>query len=137
MSHNNYFPIVLQCHTLTLACSCAYRSSHFAVAIETRVQAAVRVIAHESKSIDTADVGITRDYNLSITLRRHTVGEGASASSDGCMAEGGETCACIEAEEPRGIFHFTHRDARGKNYRVTHRNRQKVKCQPFSDRSDK
>ena len=73
------FPSLLQRHSLTLAGSCAYRSSHFAVAIETRVQAAVRVIAHERKLIDTADVGISCDHNLSIALRRHAVAVGANS----------------------------------------------------------
>src|SRR4029077_10518639 len=110
MSHNNNFPIALQCHTLTLACSCAYRSSHFAVAIETRVQAAVRVIAHESKSIDTADVGISCDHNLAIVLCRHAIAVGVTLSSNGCVAEGDNNCARLEGEESRDSFHFTVRN---------------------------
>src|SRR4051812_5274472 len=107
MSHGNNFPIVLQRYSFTFAGTCAYRSSHFAVAVKTRVQAAVRVIAHERKLIDTADIGISRDYNLSVPLHRHTVAKGATLSSDGCIAEGDETYARMEDEEPRGSFHFT------------------------------
>src|SRR3954466_343031 len=107
MSHGNNFPIVLQRYSFTFAGTCAYRSSHFAVAVKARVQAAVRVIADERKLIDTADIGISRDYNLSVPLHRHTVAKGATLSSDGCLAEGDETCARMEDEEPRGSFHFT------------------------------
>jgi len=60
--------------------------------------------------VATTDLGISRDYNLSVALRRHTVAEGATLSSDGCMAEGDETYACLEGEEPRGSFHFTSRN---------------------------
>src|SRR6266516_1544928 len=107
MSHGNNFPIALQRYSFTFAGTCAYRSSHFAVAVKTRVQAAVRVIAHERKLVATTDGGISRDYNLPVALRRHTVAKGATLSSDGCIAEGDETYACLEGEEPRGSFHFT------------------------------
>src|SRR5258708_18611196 len=108
MSHNNNFPILLQRHSFTFAGTCAYRSSHFAVAIETRVQAAVRVIAHQRKLIDTADIGISRDYNLSIALRCHAVAEGATTlSSENGVAKGGESCEYMKSEKLRRTFHFT------------------------------
>jgi hypothetical protein len=116
MSHNNNFPILLQRHPFTFAGTFAYRSCYYAVAIETRVQAAVGVIADERKLVDTAHLGRSRDHNLSIALRRHAVAEGATTlGSENGVAEGDETCACTEAEEPRGTFHFTDRDAREKN----------------------
>src|SRR5206468_1926218 len=108
-------PILLQRHPFAFAGTCADRSSHFAAAIETRVQAAVRVIAHERKLVATADFGRPRDYNLSVALRRHAVAEGATLSSDGCIAEGDETYACLEREEPRGTFHFTRQKYMRKN----------------------
>src|SRR6476469_3578083 len=107
MSHNNNFPIALQCYTLTLASSCAYRSSHFAVAIETRVQAAVRVIAHESKSIDTTDVGISCDHNLAIVLCRHAIAVGVTLSGDGCATEGDNNCTHLKGQESKESLHFS------------------------------
>jgi hypothetical protein len=98
MSHDNNFPILLQRYSFTFAGTCAYRSSHFAVAIETRVQAAVRVIAHQRKLIDTADVGISRDHNLSVLLRGHAVAKGATLSSNACVAEGDGNCPRLEGE---------------------------------------
>jgi len=74
---------------------------------ETSVQAAVGVIAYERKLVATADLGISCDDNFTVALRRHIVAEGATLSSDGGVAEGKETCACLEGEEPRGTFHFT------------------------------
>src|SRR5882724_10230234 len=106
MSHGNNFPIALQRYSFTFAGTCAYRSSHFAVAVKTRVQAAVRVIAHERKLVATTDLGISRDYNLSVALRRHTVAKGATLSSDGCITEGDDTYSCLEGEKPRESFHF-------------------------------
>src|SRR6476620_617261 len=138
MSHNNNFPIALQCHTLTLACSRAYRSIHFAVAMETRVQAAVRVIAHESKSIDTADVGVSCDHNLAIALCCHAIAVGVTLSSKGRVAEHVEPGATMEDEEPGRSFHLTDRKiCQEKRISIRHRKRQKVKPQPSSGRSDK
>src|SRR5262249_19675400 len=107
MSNDNNFPILLQRHSFTFAGTCAYRSSHFAVAVEAGVQAAVRVIAHERKLIDTADIGRSRDHNLAIALYRHAVAEGATLSGDGCVAEGDNNSARLDGEELRESFHFT------------------------------
>jgi hypothetical protein len=60
--------------------------------------------------IDTADLGISRDHNFAIALRRHAVAEGATLSSDGCVAEGDNNCARLEREESRESFHFTVRN---------------------------
>src|SRR6188472_28177 len=110
MSYNNNCAILLQRHAFTFAGTCAYRSRDFAVVIETRVQAAVRVIAHQSKLIDTADLGISGEYNLAITLRDHAVAAGARVSSHRGMGQGqdgGETYPDVDAEESDGTFHFT------------------------------
>jgi hypothetical protein len=52
------------------------------------------------------DVGISRDYNLAIALRRHAVAVGATLSSHGWIAEGRETGAGMHDAESDGPFHF-------------------------------
>src|SRR5262245_14169342 len=110
MSNDNNFPVLLQRHSFTSAGTCAYRSSHFPAGIETGIQAAVRVIAHDRKLIDTTDIGISREHNLAIGLRRHAVAEGATIGGDGCATEGDNNCACLEGEESLERFHFSVRN---------------------------
>jgi len=98
----------LQRHPFTFAGTFAYRSCYYAVAIETRVQAAVGVIADERKLIDTAHLGRSRNNNLSLALRRHAVAEGATTlSSENGVAKGGESCEYMKSEKLRRTFHFT------------------------------
>jgi len=68
---------------LTFAGTCAYRSSHFAVAV--KIVSRLRPVYSARAQIGRHDrLGISRDYNLSVALRRHTVAKGATLSSDGC-----------------------------------------------------
>ena len=56
--------------------------------------------------IDAADLGISRDYNLPVALRRHALAVGSAVSSDGWIAEGRERNAGMDDAEPDGTFHF-------------------------------
>src|SRR5690242_11417489 len=88
----------------------ADRSSHFAAAIEARVQTPVGVVTDERKLIDTANLGVSRDYNLAIALRCHAVvADGATASSGSRIPKDDQTRAEMEDKESHGTSHFTGR----------------------------
>ena len=71
------------------------------IKIKSRVECAIRVVAHQSKVVGSAIVGFPDRHDLLIGLHEHGMGDVVCADGGGCgerVACGGEQCAGVTAQ---------------------------------------